>query len=51
MVAIVFVARFLPETKGRSLEQISELYEEEARSHGHAAPSQGVGPFGLQPQH
>ena len=47
MVAIVFVGRFLPETKGKSLEEISQIYEDEATSHGDKVRT---GPFNLQPQ-
>ncbi len=36
LAALVFVGRFLPETKGRSLEEITELYEGHASAaHGH----------------
>ena len=32
VLAILFVARFVPETKGMSVEEITELFEEQARS-------------------
>jgi MFS transporter, SP family, arabinose:H+ symporter len=31
IAAIAFVARFLPETKQRSVEEITEIFEEQAR--------------------
>jgi drug/metabolite transporter (DMT)-like permease len=39
VVAIVFVLRYVPETKGMSVEEITELFEEQARSQGIATPS------------
>ncbi len=40
--ALVLVARFLPETKNRSLEEITRIYDEEAAGHGGAgAPRLG----------
>jgi H+/Cl- antiporter ClcA len=32
VMAIAFVHRFLPETKGRSVEEITEIFEREART-------------------
>jgi MFS transporter, SP family, arabinose:H+ symporter len=29
LLAVAFVARFLPETKGRSVEEITELFEKQ----------------------
>jgi sugar porter (SP) family MFS transporter len=39
VVAIVFVLRYVPESKGMSVEEITELFEEQARSQGIATPS------------
>jgi hypothetical protein len=39
VVAIGFVYRFLPEMKGLSVEEITELFEREAREHASARPS------------
>jgi SP family arabinose:H+ symporter-like MFS transporter len=39
VVAIVFVLRYVPETKGMSVEEITELFEEQAREQGMASPS------------
>jgi len=39
VVAIVFVMRYVPETKGLSVEEITELFEQQAREAGTAAPS------------
>ncbi len=39
VVAIVFVLRYVPETKGMSVEEITELFEEQARERGVVSPS------------
>jgi sugar porter (SP) family MFS transporter len=39
VVAIVFVLRYVPETKGMSVEDITELFEQQARERGAVAPS------------
>ena len=39
VVAIVFVLRYVPETKGMSVEEITELFDQQAREAGTVAPS------------
>jgi MFS transporter, SP family, arabinose:H+ symporter len=39
VVAIVFVLRYVPETKGLSVEEITELFEEQAKERGVVSPS------------
>jgi MFS transporter, SP family, arabinose:H+ symporter len=39
VVAIVFVMRYVPETKGMSVEDITELFEQQAKDRGVVSPS------------
>ena len=39
VVAIVFVVRYVPETKGMSVEDITELFEQQAKDRGVVSPS------------
>jgi sugar porter (SP) family MFS transporter len=55
LVALAFVYRFLPETKGRSVEEIVSLYEDRAQAGADARSETRSGhrwgPFHLQPHH
>jgi MFS transporter, SP family, arabinose:H+ symporter len=50
VAAIAFVYRFLPETKGLSVEQTVTVFEREART-GESASQASPGPPGIRPSH